>query len=507
MFHFQPNTLSPITSDPQRVCICNDSGTPQCHDIDQIFLADYTLYPGEVFSLSVAVVGIEFGTVAGVVQTNLVQPDGKVCPDYHHVNNITECTKLCFAVLHSSPNRVRMYLTIEDRYAPYYDKKIIQQSIQTYNDPHNHNIIPTELLTVPIFIDITLQPCPPGFKLVGEPPGCDCYPQIGKFITCSILNGTRLVSRNDTVWIGIDNDTNDTLFSQSCHFEYCIFDQVMVDLTDPNTQCAFHHAGRLCGGCTKGYSLAIGSTHCLQCQNNSYLALIVFFIFAGLALVVLIHILNLTIAQGTINGIVLYTNIIWAYQEVLFPRRDMVILPFRVFLAWFNLDFGIESCFVEGLNAFWSTWLQFMFPLHVWSMAGMIILVCRHSIRLTNLFGDRAVPLLSTLFLMSYLKLLRNVVDICVYTTLAVYPPESRIVVWSLDGNLRYGHYPHIFLLLVAIATLMLVYMPYTLVIFSIQWLRRVSHLRALKWITKFNPVYDAHLAPLKDKHHYWFGT
>ena len=28
-----------------------------------------------------------------------------------------------------------------------------------------------------------------------------------------------------------------------------------------------------------------------------------------------------------------------------------------------------------------------------------------------------------------------------------------------------------------------------------------------LKWISKFNPVFDAHLAPLKDKHHYWFGT
>lgn len=53
----------------------------------------------------------------------------------------------------------------------------------------------------------------------------------------------------------------------------------------------------------------------------------------------------------------------------------------------------------------------------------------------------------------------------------------------------------------------MLVYMLYTVVMFFIQWLRRFSHLQMLKWISKFNPVFDAHLAPLKNKYHYWFGA
>ena len=505
MFQFYPRTPSSITSDPQRVCLCSDSNILSCDDIDSIFLSGYTLYPGEVFSLSVAVVGVEFGTVAGVVQTNLVQSDGVVSPEYHQVFDVTKCTNLNFTVLHSSPSQVKMYLTIEDRYAPYYDKQIIIESIKSYHN--NHDIIPSELLTVPIFIDITLLPCPPGFTLIGEPPRCDCYPQIAKFITCNVFNGTSLVSRNDMVWIGIDSDTNNTLFSTSCPFEYCHFEKVVVDLSDPDTQCAFNHAGRLCGGCEEGYSLAIGSTRCLHCPNSSYFALILFFIIAGLALVLLIHILNLTITEGTINGIVLYANIVWTYEQVLFPKRDMVTLPFRIFLAWLNLDFGIESCFVEGLNAFWSSWLQYIFPLYIWSIAGVIIIVCRHSTRLTKIFGDRAVPLLATLFLISYLKLLRTVVDICVHATLTVYPTESKIVVWYLDGNLLYGHYPHVLLLLVAIVTLILVCTPYTLVIFSIQWLRQFSDLRVFKWISKLSPVFDAHLAPLKDKHHYWFGA
>ena len=125
MFHFQPKTLSSITSDLQRVCLCKDSDIPLCDDIDSIYLSGYTLYPGEMFSLSVAVVGIEFGTVAGMVQTNLVQSDGIVSPEYHQVFEVTKCTDLNFTVVHSSPSQVNMYLTIEDRYAPYYDKQII----------------------------------------------------------------------------------------------------------------------------------------------------------------------------------------------------------------------------------------------------------------------------------------------------------------------------------------------------------------------------------------------
>ena len=39
------------------------------------------------------------------------------------------------------------------------------------------------------------------------------------------------------------------------------------------------------------------------------------------------------------------------------------------------------------------------------------------------------------------------------------------------------------------------------------QWLRKISHIKLLKWVPRFNPIYDAYFAPLKDKHHYWFGV
>ena len=39
---------------------------------------------------------------------------------------------------------------------------------------------------------------------------------------------------------------------------------------------------------------------------------------------------------------------------------------FSIFIAWLNLDFGIETCFYDGMDAYSKTWLQFVFPLYIW---------------------------------------------------------------------------------------------------------------------------------------------
>ena len=45
------------------------------------------------------------------------------------------------------------------------------------------------------------------------------------------------------------------------------------------------------------------------------------------------------------------------------------------------------------------------------------------------------------------------------------------------------------------------------MLLFLIQWLRRMPNLRISTWIARYKPVTDAYFAPLKDKHHYWFGV
>ena len=39
------------------------------------------------------------------------------------------------------------------------------------------------------------------------------------------------------------------------------------------------------------------------------------------------------------------------------------------------------------------------------------------------------------------------------------------------------------------------------------QWLRRLPQRGIMKYVMRFNPLYEAYFAPLKHKHHYWFGA
>lgn len=186
---------------------------------------------------------------------------------------------------------------------------------------------------------------------------------------------------------------------------------------------------------------------------------------------------------------------------------NALLLFMKVFIAWINLDFGIETCFYSQLNAFWKTWLQFIFPLYIWAIAGLIIVAAKYSTRVTKFIGDKSVAILDTLFLLSYMKLLRIVVAALEFSHLT-YTDKNltsiQHVVWSVDGNFPYWSHSHIILFVAGLATLLFLWLPYTLLLFLMQWLRRLA---LPGWITQFKPVYDAYFAPLKDKHHYWFGV
>ena len=59
------------------------------------------------------------------------------------------------------------------------------------------------------------------------------------------------------------------------------------------------------------------------------------------------------------------------------------------------------------------------------------------------------------------------------------------------------------FLLAIAVAILTL---PYTLVLLTIQWLKKVSNYKVLFWVVKLKPFFDAYTGPYKDKYHFWPG-
>ena len=71
LFKYNPDhnsSLSPVSSDPLRVCICNHDNKPQCL---KDAIQGIKVYPGEQFTLPAVVVGADFGATLGPVHAIL----------------------------------------------------------------------------------------------------------------------------------------------------------------------------------------------------------------------------------------------------------------------------------------------------------------------------------------------------------------------------------------------------------------------------------------------------
>ena len=516
------NTLSPVSSAPQRVCLCDSNGKPQCANISYIF-TNASVYRGETITLPACIVGYDFGTTVGTTHAKSLYSDFSLKRDKSQqvfdskkclVFNYTVYSKRDYELLllQTSSLPVSGYISNESTDHDIFNYKAnnIKHQISDYNSHNQSGCIEIDVLTTPIFINITLlSGCPSGLILNHDETTCSCYPVLANNgFNCLVKNKTGLLQWNETVWVNTTfNESHSTgiMYNKFCPLLYCKSGNKMVNIgIDSSEQCASNRTGILCGACMDSFSLAIGSSRCIECPNSHNVALLLAFAAAGVLLVFFILALNLTATQGVINGVIFYANIVWTYKMILFPAdigENYLFIFLQVFIAWLNLDFGIETCFFVGLDAYTKTWLQFLFPFYIWAIAGIIIVACRYSSRLTNLIGSRAVPLLATLFLLSYMKLLRSVIDATSVAVIAQYPQNTSSAVWYLDGNLRYCQHPHIYLFIAAIATFIFLWLPYTLLLLFIQPLSRVSH---LKWINKLAPVYDAYFSPVKDKHRYW---
>ena len=218
---------------------------------------------------------------------------------------------------------------------------------------------------------------------------------------------------------------------------------------------------------------------------------------------VLLIVLNLTVSVGTINGLIFYANIVRANHATFFPPNTTNSF-LSWFIAWINLDLGIETCFYNGLDAYVKTWLQFVFPLYIWFLVITIIVLSHYFTLAARLSGRNAVPVLATLFLLSYAKLLRIIITVFQSTELE-YPDNTVRKVWFYDGNVDYLKGKHI-PLFIATLLLLLISLPYTLILIFIQHLQHWSSYRVLFWVKRLKPLFDAYTGPYKDKHRYWTG-
>ena len=487
------------------MCLCNieSEPIPECLKV----FDSREAYPGEDITLSVVAVGQNFGTSGGFVNAQLLLSNDSVWANVggqqqYQVVEPHSCNNLTYTV-NAQAGVVILVLTTEIQLVQRYSsEKEVNDSISDYIQ-NNHSFVPQSLLNFPVYINITFNHCPSGFKLSAAQT-CVCYPRLLEVdgVKCHISR--RELERSGTVWIGNKSASSAVVsFSRYCPYNYCKHAKVNIfDSTDE--QCQWDHTGVLCGACPKGKSLTLGTSQCITCSNKN-LYLLTLFAAAGVALVVFFKVTDLTTAGGLINGLVFYSNLVKAGCYTYFPSNVIYLTPFQVFIDWLNLDFGIELCFFDGLDGYWKTWLQFVFPLYLWVIALLMILLARYSIKMARLLGNNSVPVLATLFTLSYAKLFRVIITAMKFTVLED-TDGYKYTVWSYDGSIAYFGLQHSILLLVAASVLLVLWLPYTCVLLFAQYLQRCRMWKISRIVSKMQPLIDAHCGPFRDKYRYWFG-
>ena len=509
LFNFTKSTpsLSLISSDPIGIRFCNNTSIDYAYS--QTLLKQ--VYPGQLFEVEAIAVGQYNGTTPAVVSA-LVESGKYVYPgqlfeeEAVAVVQYNGTTPVVYAIVDTS-NTTKVVETVQIAQETHTTCTNLQYRILSSKSYEVIHLRPAGVLQVylnyyaNIIMNITLLDCPPGFELQQSYNRCDCHSLLHQFnVNCDINNQT--ITKKDSAWIS-HNPTSGLLLHAHCPFDYCSVGVVTFKLEDSDKQCAFSRVGTLCGACREGLSLALGTSRCLKCSNVR-LALLLPFAVAGLALVFVLLTINFTVSTGTVNGLIFYVNVVRANHAVFFPPGDRSV--FSVFIAWLNLDLGIETCFYDGLDGYAKTWLQLVFPIYIWAMVIVIIVLSRRYVLAAKLCGSHSVQVLATLFLLSYAKVLRTIITTFSFTIVELQN-DSEMIVWLYDGNINYLGVKHVFLLFTALGFAIFYVLPFTMLVLLAPCLQAHSNKPLLRWVHRLKPFLDAYQGPYEDKFRCWTGV
>ena len=483
---FTPNT---ITSRPIQVCFCfNDY--PDCSYLEP---DRREVKKGQLFMVSLVAVDQVGRPVRASIQSSLkFSPSGLAEGQlFQRVTN--SCTDLTFNVF--SANRIEELSLYAD--GPCKDAELSKRIVRIR------------------FLPCT---CPIGFQpqafndTICE---CKCHRTISQNVEQCNDQMESFVRRitSSNVWIAYDNISGYLVYP-NCPYDYCkpLSLRTSITLSQPNgsdAQCAFNRVSLLCGSCEPGLSLSLGSSRCLSCPRFWPVLVVVITLaalVAGVALVAMLLFLNLTVAVGSLNGIIFYANIVAAYRNIFFPYQSQPSFA-SVFISFLNLDLGIDTCFFEGMTTYSKTWLQLVFPFYVILLVVLLIVISSYSTKFANLIGKKdPVATLATLILLSYARLLGISFTALSAGTLKYAKGLSKIV-WLPDATISYFSTLHIPLFIAAIL-IAIVGLVYTVVLFLWQWLLRLPAQRVFAWTRnqKLQIFIETYNIPYTPNHRYWTG-
>ena len=460
-----------ISSDPTQLCFCNKSKL-NCTETTQ----SRSIYPGQQVEVSVVAIDQSHLPIPALIHTTVRSGNNLIGSETISYETGENCTSRNYSV---TPNNLFNQLEI---------------------NPSNRSGDTKHLI-----VNITFESCPIGFELSNSTGECICDHRLWQYTnSCDINRQAFFRNSSSTFWLGVSYNSGTPegfIHHPFCPLDYCTTESKYINLRDPDKQCNIKRSGLLCGKCKEGFSLVLGTSQCKEC-SNVYLALLIPIAFAGVLLVILLFLLHLTVAAGTLHGLIFYANIVAENHHIFFPQSSNN--PAVIIIAWLNLDLGVQTCFYNGMDAYAKTWLDLVFPVYIWVIVGFLVYISYRSVTVTKLLGSSPVPVLATLFLLSYAKVLRTIIAALSLTVL--HYPHKNVMVWIHDANVSLEKY--IPLALAALLFLLFLFLPYTLLLLLGQWLQTKSHLHLLSWVKSPNlkAILDAYHAPYKPKHRYWTG-
>jgi predicted outer membrane repeat protein len=484
-----PDIEQMITSDPVRICFCDGETEYNCI----VKSMEYESKNGEPFTATIVAVDQVERSVNATIIVEYQSAHIRLGTG-QRIRNISDRCSNVTLTAYTSQQSISTNLTIYAK-GPCKGIGISSRTLIVH-------ILPCE--------------CPIGFEPSpkSESCSCDCSLRLKSYkVLCN--QTSKSIIRQDDFWINYTqfNDSGTIkvyyVVYSHCPYDYCLLptSNVSINLNIPNgidAQCVDSRTGLLCSTCKSDLSLSLGSSLCLRCLKNwptIFVIIILGAMTSGVVLVIAIFILDLTVAIGTLNGLIFYANVV-ASNHYSLPKSSF----FSVFISWLNLELGLDTCFYKGMDSYSKAWLQFVYPTYLIVLLVMVIIMSKYSSKFAKLIGKRnPIATLATLMLLSYTKIIRNIIDI--FSVAVIHYHDHHKILWLPDANIRYLHGKHIPLFFFA-TIIIAMGLAYTLLLFTWQWLLKAPNHKLLKWTrnTRLNLFMEANLAAHTPKHRYWTG-
>jgi len=235
------------------------------------------------------------------------------------------------------------------------------------------------------YVDVSVKGCPLGFHVNNGT--CICTTAKFEGLFCD-SNGLHI---QFGYWAGkIDNRF---LSTYSCPISYCKYNDspIFIEHTNDSDFLCNNRIGRLCGNCSSGYGLEIGTLDCVKCKESYSTAWIIYITTTYISttiVFILLLVLNINLAVGPIHSFILFCQIFpaitignnqWeSYTDALQVITNIYNTIINVMSLKFDVQFSTRYCLSPTITVMDYYLLQYLAALYPLLIMVVILSIIRY---------------------------------------------------------------------------------------------------------------------------------